>query len=289
LEAVTSVVFDVLSFGAIMVLVVMGLGIIASMMGIFNFAHGEFLLLGAYTVYLTHSHGYPVWLGMALAPVAVALVGLLLERSVIQFFYAQPVVAMLGTYAIGLVIRESVRGLIGGLYHSVPEPLIGSFSLGAISVSKWRCVIIVLTALVTAACWLVLTRTRLGLQIRAALENPLLARASGLSTSQIYALAFTAGAALAGLAGGLMVPIFSMFADLGVRFLIQGFLAVLLGGVGSFEGPALGAGLIGVLSAALPWLVSPVLADVLVFVIAIVIVKIRPAGLLSRERSASYA
>ena len=289
MEAVIGVVFDLLSFGAIMILVVMGLGVIASMMGIFNFAHGEFILLGAYTVYLSHAHGYPVWLGMILAPFAVALVGLALERSVIRFFYAQPIVAMLGTYAIAIVIRESVRGLIGGLYHAVPEPLVGSFSLGAISVSRWRCAIIVLTTVVMLAAWLGLTRTRFGLEIRAALENPALARASGLSTSRIYAVTFTVGAALAGLAGGLMVPIFSMFADLGVRFLIQGFLAVLLGGVGTFEGPALGAGVIGVLSAALPWLVAPVLADVLVFVIAIVIVKFRPAGLLSGERSMGHA
>ena len=285
LEGITGIAFDLLSFSAITVLVVMGLGIIASMMGIFNFAHGEFLLLGAYTVYLTHALGYPVWLGMLLAPLAVALVGLLLERGVIRFFYTDPVVAMLGTYAIGLVIRESVRGLVGGLYHSVPEPVAGSFSLGAIAVSKWRGIIILVTAAVMAFAWLVLTRTRLGLQIRAALENPALARASGLSTTRIYALTFTAGAALAGLAGGLVVPLFSMFADLGVRFLIQSFLAVLLGGVGTFEGPALGAGVIGVLSAGLPWVTSPVLADVLVFVIAIVIVKFRPGGLWSRERS----
>jgi branched-chain amino acid transport system permease protein len=285
LEGVTSIAFDLLSFSAITVLVVMGLGIIASMMGIFNFAHGEFLLLGAYTVYLTHALGYPVWLGMLLAPLAVAVVGLLLERGVIRFFYTDPVVAMLGTYAIGLVIRESVRGLVGGLYHSVPEPVAGSFSLGAIAVSKWRGIIILVTAAVMAFAWLVLTRTRLGLQIRAALENPALARASGLSTTRIYALTFTAGAALAGLAGGLVVPLFSMFADLGVRFLIQSFLAVLLGGVGTFEGPALGAGVIGVLSAGLPWVTSPVLADVLVFVIAIVIVKFRPGGLWSGERS----
>jgi branched-chain amino acid transport system permease protein len=285
LEGITGIAFDLLSFSAITVLVVMGLGIIASMMGIFNFAHGEFLLLGAYTVYLTHALGYPVWLGMLLAPLAVALVGFLLERGVIRFFYTDPVVAMLGTYAIGLVIRESVRGLVGGLYHSVPEPVAGSFSLGAIAVSKWRGIIILITAAVMAGAWLVLTRTRLGLQIRAALENPALARASGLSTTRIYAFTFTAGAALAGLAGGLVVPLFSMFADLGVRFLIQSFLAVLLGGVGTFEGPALGAGVIGVLSAGLPWVTSPVLADVLVFVIAIVIVKFRPGGLWSRERS----
>jgi branched-chain amino acid transport system permease protein len=284
-ETIVSVAFDIVSFGAIIVLMVTGLGVIASMMGIFNFAHGEFVLLGAYTVYLVHSLGYPVWLGMLAAPLAVALVGLLLERSVIRFFYAEPIIAMLGTYAIGLVIRESVRGLIGGLYHAVPDPLIGAFALGAIHVSRWRFAIIVVTLLVLAACWLVLTRTALGLTIRASLENPALARASGISTSRVYALTFTVGAALAGLAGGLIVPIFSMFADLGVRFLIQGFLAVLLGGVGTFEGPAVGAAVIGILSAGLPWMLSPVLADVLVFVIAIVIVKFRPTGLLATERS----
>jgi branched-chain amino acid transport system permease protein len=284
-ENIVSVGFDLASFSAIMVLMVTGLGVIASMMGVFNFAHGEFLLLGAYTVYLTHSHGYPVWAGMVAAPFAVALVGLALERGVIRFFYTAPVVAMLGTYAIGLVIRESVRGLIGGLYHSVPDPLVGSFNLGSIQLSRWRGVIILVTAVVLVGFWILLTRTGLGLTIRASLENPALARASGISTNRIYALTFAVGAGLAGLAGGLMVPIFSMFADLGVRFLIQGFLAVLLGGVGTFEGPALGAAVIGVLSAGLPWVLSPVLADVLVFVIAIVVVKFRPAGLLPTERS----
>jgi branched-chain amino acid transport system permease protein len=167
----------------------------------------------------------------------------------------------------------------------VPEPLIGSFVVGDVTIAKWRSAIILITILVVAASWLLLARTRFGLQVRAALENAPLARASGISTNRIYALTFAFGAALAGLAGALMAPVFSVYADLGVRFLIQGFLAVMLGGVGGFEGPAVGAAMIGVLGAALPWLVSPVLADVLVFVIAIVIVKLRPAGLLSMRRA----
>jgi branched-chain amino acid transport system permease protein len=132
--------------------------------------------------------------------------------------------------------------------------------------------------------YLLLTRTAFGLRVRAALENPALARASGISTDTIYAVTFAFGAALAGLAGALVVPIFSLFADLGIRFLIQGFLAVMLGGAGTFEGPVAGAGVIGTLSAALPWAVTPVLADVLVFVIAIVIVKLRPGGLINARR-----
>ena len=285
MEIAINALFGILSFGSIIVLVVLGLGVIVSMMGIFNFAHGEFVLLGAYTTYLFYSWGLPVLLGMAVAPFVVAIIGVVLERTVIRRFYAAPVAAMLGTYAIGLAIREGIRGLIGGLYLSVPEPLIGSFEFGDISLPRWRVVIILVTIVVVVGSYLLLTRTLLGLRVRAALENPALARASGISTSRMYAVTFAFGAALAGLAGALMVPLFSLFADLGLRFLIQGFLSVMLGGVGTFEGPVLGAGIIGVMTASFPWVLNPVLADVLVFVIAIVIVKMKPAGLLPKERN----
>ncbi|WP_315834667.1 branched-chain amino acid ABC transporter permease [Bradyrhizobium prioriisuperbiae] len=273
--------FEILSFGAIVVLVVLGLGIIASMMGIFNFAQGEFVLLGAYVTYLAHTAGLPVWLGMVAAPFAVGALGFVLERLVVRRFYAAPIVAMLGTYALGLIIREVVRGLIGGLYISVPEPVGGSLTLGALHFSTWRCVIIVITALVMAGSYALLAHTSFGLRIRASLENPALARASGISTPMIYSATFAFGAALAGLAGALIVPVFSLFADLGIRFLIQGFVAVMVGGIGSFAGPVAGAGLIGTLSAALPWVMSPVVADVLVFVLAIIFIKFRPQGLVS--------
>lgn len=281
MDSVVTAVFEVLNFGAIIVLVVLGLGVIAGMMGIFNFAHGEFVLLGAYWVYLFSSWKLPIWLGMLTAPAVVALIALGLERLIIRRFYAAPLIAMLGTYALGLAIREAVRGLIGGLYRSVPEPLTGSLAIGGVQLSKWRLAIIVITAAVMVASYLLFTRTAFGLRGRAALENPSLARASGISTSRIYALTFAFGAALAGLAGALVVPLFSLSADLGIRFLIQGFLAVMLGGVGTFEGSAVGAGVIGVMSAALPWAVAPVLADVLVFVIAVVLVKLWPRGLIA--------
>ena len=101
--------FDVLAFISVMVLIVLGLGVIASMMGIFNFAHGEFVLLGAYTVYLFESSGLSAWAGILAAPVVLALIGLVLERLVIRRFYAAPIIAMLGTYAIGLIKRSSSR------------------------------------------------------------------------------------------------------------------------------------------------------------------------------------
>lgn len=273
--------FEIASFGAIVVLVVLGLGIIASMMGIFNFAQGEFVLLGAYVTYLVHTTGAPVWLGMAAAPFVVGAFGFVLERLIVRRFYAAPIVAMLGTYALGLIIREVVRGLIGGLYISVPEPLGGSITLGTMHLSTWRLTIVVVTLLVIAASYWLLARTSFGLRVRASLENPGLARASGISTDTIYGVTFAFGAALAGLAGALVVPVFSLYADLGIRFLIQGFVAVMVGGVGSFAGPVAGGGVVGTLSAALPWVMAPVVADVLVFVLAIVFVKFRPNGLLS--------
>src|ERR1700704_6815410 len=137
--------FEILSFGAIVVLVVLGLGIIASMMGIFNFAQGEFVLLGAYVTYAVHAAGMPVWLGMIAAPFAVGALGFVLERLIVRRFYAAPIVAMLGTYALGLIIREIVRGLIGGLYLSVPAPIGGSLSLGAMHFSPLGAVILLTT------------------------------------------------------------------------------------------------------------------------------------------------
>jgi branched-chain amino acid transport system permease protein len=281
MSSIVAFFFDVLAYSSIFVLVVLGLGVIASMMGIFNFAHGEFVLLGAYTVYVFEKLGLPAWTGMAAAPFIVALIGLVLERVAIQRFYATPVIAMLGTYAIGMALREAVRALLGGQFYSVTAPLVGSFVFDDITVSKWRTAVIIITVLVMVGCWFLLARTRFGLRVRASLENPALARASGISTSRVYAATFAFGSALAGLAGGLMVPIYSVSADMGVPFLIKAFLAVMLGGMGSFEGAIAGAALVGGGSAALPWAIKPVVADVLVFIIAIAIVKLRPGGLLS--------
>lgn len=278
-------IFDILAFMSVMVLIVLGIGVIASMMGIFNFAHGEFVLLGAYTVYLVHEAGAPVWVGMIAAPLVLAAIGLALERVIIRRWYRAPIIAMLGTFAIGLVIRESVRGLLGGHYKSMDEPISGAFTVGGIEFSWWRSIIIVTTLAVIAASSLLLARTDTGLRIRGALENPMLARTCGISTSRLYGLTFAFGAALAGLAGALIVPLYQLSADIGTRFLVQSFLSVMLGGVGTFTGPVLGASAVGAMAAGLPWVVIPVLADPLVFVIALGIVRFRPQGLISQGRS----
>lgn len=284
MDNAVKLVFDILAFTSVIVLIVLGLGVIASMMGIFNFAHGEFVLLGAYTLFLFQDNGLPVWAGLIAAPIVLALVGLLLERFIIRRFYSAPIIAMLGTFAIGLVIREIVRGLLGGHYKSIEEPLAGAVTVGDLQFSIWRIVIIATTLVVIWASWAFLSKTSMGLRIRGALENPMLARASGISTSRLYALTFAFGSALAGLAGALIVPLYQLSADIGIRFLVQAFLSVMLGGVGTFEGPVLGASVVGIMASGLPWVVPPVLADPLVFVIALVIVKFRPQGFIAQGR-----
>ena len=277
-------VFDIVAFTSVMVLIVLGLGVIASMMGIFNFAHGELVLLGAYTVYLSDAHGLGTWPGVIAAPFVVGLIGLALERTIIRRFYQTPIIAMLGTYAVGLIIREIVRGLLGGHYKSIPEPISGAFAIGGLEFSWWRSFIIVTTLLVIAGSWLLLARSLIGLRVRGALENPMLARACGISTGRLYALTFAFGAALAGLAGALIVPLYQLSADIGIRFLVQAFLSVMLGGVGTFGGPVLGATAVGGMAAGLPWVVMPVLADPLVFIIALVVVRMRPQGFITVGR-----
>ena len=297
MDAVVKLLFDILAFSSIMVLVVLGLAVIASMMGIFNLGHGELVLMGAYTVFVFRELGLLVWSGMIVAPFVVAILGAAIEVAFIRRRYAAPVIAMLSTFAIGLIIRETGRVLIGGQYYAIDEPVPGAVALFGVDVSAWRAIIIVLTVLVMIGCFVFLTRTAFGLQIRGALENPMLARASGVSTTRIYAFTFAFGAALAGLAGALMVPLFSLSADLGVRFLVQAFLSVMLGGVGTFEGPILGSAVIGAMVPGFQWLreipvlgimvgdlIQPIVAEVLVFVVVLTIVKFRPDGFITRGR-----
>ena len=284
MEDAVRLAFDLLGFTSVIVLIVLGLGVIASMMGIFNFAHGEFVLLGAYTLYLFQTFHLPLWAGLIAAPIVVALVGLLLERLIIRRFYSAPIIAMLGTFAIGLVIREVVRGLLGGHYKTIEEPLAGAVTIAGLEFSIWRAVIIVTTLVVIGASWAFLTRTTMGLRIRGSLENPMLARACGISTTSLYALTFAFGSALAGLAGALIVPLYQLSADIGIRFLVQAFLSVMLGGVGTFVGPVLGASVVGGMASGLPWIVPPVFADPFVFLIALAIVKYRPQGFIAQGR-----
>lgn len=282
---VSQIVFEIVSYSAVMLLIVVGLAIVVNMMGIFNFAHGEFVLTGAYVHWSLVTLDVSPVLAILAAPLAVGLMGAALEMTVVRRFYTIPVAAMFGTYALGQILREAIRWATGGVYHSVPEPLTGTVEfLGAV-MPAWRLVIIGCAVAMVVASVLILNRSHLGLRARAALENPQLARASGMSTSRIYTATFGLSAALAGLAGALIVPIYSLSGDLGLRFLIQSFLAVLLGGADLIAGAMAGAAAIGSLATVMPWIVSPAFSEILLVVIALTTIRMKPGGLLNRGGS----
>lgn len=276
------IVFDTLSVMSILVLLVLGMAVIVGMMRIFNLCQGEFVLLGAVTAFLASTLFGSVLLGIILAPLVVGAFGSMIERLVIRRFYGSPAGALFATFALGFVIREVVRALMTAQGAPVPAPLPGNFDFLGASLPLWRLVIMIVTLVVVIGAYLVLGRSRVGLRVRATLDNRELAEATGISTSRMYAGTYAVGAGLAGFAGAMIVPGRILYPNIGLDNLIPMFIAVMVGGLGTIEGPLLGALAIGVPSGLVPALINPVFAQVLVILGAIVFMRFRPAGLVSR-------
>jgi branched-subunit amino acid ABC-type transport system permease component len=276
-------IFDVTNFTSVLVLLVLGMAVIVGMMRVFNLCQGELVLLGAIVAYLTHSWFGSTALGIVLAPLVVGLFGAGLERSVVRRFYANPPGALLATFAVGFLIRAIVLGRMSTQGTLVPAPLGGTVKIGSAHIETWRLVITFVALGAVAATYLAFTHTSIGLNVRATLDNPELAGASGISTSAMYTGTYAFGAALAGLAGAMIVPLQTLYPNLGLDHLIPMFIAVMVGGLGTLQGPLLGAVAIGVPTSLLPTWISSVYAQVLVIFAAIVFMRLRPAGLISRD------
>jgi branched-subunit amino acid ABC-type transport system permease component len=282
MESVIRGIFLTASSTSVLVLLVLGMAVIVGMMRVINMAQGEFVLLGAVTAFVVHGLTGSTLLGMLAAPVVVGLIGAVLERTLIRRFYGNPAGALLLTFAIGFFIREVVRSQMQTQATTVPAPLPGYLTVGGANLEIWRLVIIVVTVVVVAGSWLALTRTSIGLKVRATLDNPELAAASGISINAMYTGTFAFGSALAGLAGGLIVPIQTLYPDLGLNSLTPMFISVFIGGLGSLFGPLLGGVLIGVPQYGLSLVISVVLAQAVVLAAAIVFMRLRPLGLFGK-------
>lgn len=275
-------IFDVASATSVLVLLVLGMGVIVGMMRVFNLCQGEFVLLGAVVAYLTNSWFGSVVVGILLAPVLVGLFGAALERTVVRRFYRSPPGALLATFAVGYVIRALVLARMSTQGAPVPAPLPGTVAIGGAHISAWRLVIIGAVLVAVAGTYLLLNRTSVGLRIRATLDNRELAIAVGISPGAMYTGTYAFGAALAGLAGALIVPLQTLYPNLGLDYLIPMFIAVMVGGLGTLHGPLLGAVAIGLPTALLPTWTSSTFAQVVVIFAAIVFMRLRPGGLVNR-------
>ena len=277
-------IFDVLSLSSILILLVIGMAIIVGMMKVFNMCQGELVLLGAVTGYLCGIYLGNLWIGILLAPIVVGLFGLVLERTIIHRFYLNPQGALLATVAIGLVMRETLRNRMSRQGTPVDAPIQSSIDIGGASLPVWRIVIMVVTLLLALSIGYVLLKTNLGVKVRATLDNPDLVSVSGISTKWMYAGTYAFGSALSGFAGAMIVPLQTLYPNLGYDNLILMFIAVMIGGLGQFAGPLAGAALIAVPGAIIGQFISPVTGQILILFLAIIFMRFRPGGIFQRGR-----
>jgi branched-subunit amino acid ABC-type transport system permease component len=277
--ALIGVIFAIAS----LVLLALGLAIIYGMMGVINLAQGEFIMLGAYTVVLSSAHGLDLWVGMALAPVVVGVVGLVVERCIIRFLYGRLLDTMLATWGLSLGLIAAVTLIIGPSTEGVATPF-GHVAIGGYAVSAYNLFVIAATGFLVALTWGVFNRTRFGLIARGAMQNADMVAALGIHPPTIYMMTFTLGSALAGLAGAIIAPLTGVVPSLGLAFVAKVFITVTVGGAAIFSG-TLGAGtLLGAIESAVSFISTPIYGQVAMLGCALVVLRFAPQGISSLWR-----
>ncbi|MBC7943956.1 MAG: urea ABC transporter permease subunit UrtB [Burkholderiales bacterium] len=283
-------IFSGISLGSILLLAALGLAITYGLMGVINMAHGEMIMIGAYATYLVqnafrdYAVSYFDWYLLCAVPVAfsaAALVGMLVERSVIRFLYGRPLETLLATWGISLILIQTVRTIFGAQNVGVENP---SWMSGGIEVVNAvlpynRVVIIGFAFAVLALAWLLLNRTRLGLFVRGVTQNRAMASCVGVPTARVDTLAFGLGSGIAGLAGCALSQIGNVGPDLGQSYIVDSFMVVVLGGVGQLAGTVYAALGLGVVNKYLEAWQGAVLAKIAVLVFIIIFIQKRPQGL----------
>lgn len=275
-----------LSIASILLMIALGLAVIYGTTGVINLAHGEFVMLGAYGAWFAQTFlGLGLIASMPLVFVAVALLGLFTERSVIRWLYARPLDTILATWGIGVVLQQAVRLSAGGelRYVATPHFLDVSVDILGVSVSAYRVFVLVVALAAFAATWAIIYRTSLGLRLRAITQNREVAQAFGVNADRVYSLTFAYGAGLAGLAGALVAPLKSVAPEMGTAYVVDAFMVVVLGGVQSLFGTVASSGLLGELSGFIAYLSNDTIAKAVVLMAVVVLIRFRPQGLFTRR------
>jgi len=276
-----------LSLGSVLVLIAIGLAITFGVMGVINMAHGELMMLGAYTTYVvqTAMPGHieiSILVAIPAAFIVSGLMGVLMERTIIRHLYGRPLETLLATFGVSLLLQQLVRSIFTALNRSVitPEWMSGELKLNdALSITYNRLYIVIFTLIVFFVIMGVFKRTRLGLDIRAVSQNRAMAKAMGIRTEWVDAMTFGLGAGIAGVAGVALSQLTNVGPDLGQSYIIDSFMVVVFGGVGNLWGSLIGGMSMGVINKLLePW-VGAVLAKIFVLVALILFIQVRPRGL----------
>src|SRR5213595_889343 len=274
--------FTGLVLGMILVLLAIGLSLIFGLMTVVNFAHGSLYMLGAYLGFFLIGYTKSFWLALVVAPLLVGALGFGIERFLVRRLYGRSIDdPLLLTFGLSLVMIEAVRLIWGkiGLTLDPPRELAGAVNLGFTYFPLYRLFVIGVTIVVLVALFLFLEKTNIGLIIRAGSRDPLMVRTFGFDLGRVWLLVFGIGTALAGLAGILAGPMRGAYAEMGVTIIIESFVVVVVGGMGSLLGAVISGLLIGQI-VGLTTFFAPKLAEIIVFVFMALVLLFRPSGLL---------
>ena len=283
-------VFYGLSLGSVLLLAAAGLAITFGVMGVINMAHGEMVMIGAYTTYcvqqVIRAHapglfGGSLFIAIPIAFVVAGAIGIAIERLLIRFLYGRPLETLLATWGLSLVLQQAVRSIFGADNQNVgtPQWMSGSFPVGGLAITTNRLTIIIFAIAVLAALMATLRYTSLGLRMRAVTQNRRMAAAMGIRTPWIDAMTFGLGSGIAGMAGVALSQIDNVSPNLGQGYIIDSFMVVVFGGVGNLWGTALGAVVLGIVNKFLEPVAGAVLGKVVVLVLLILFIQRRPRGI----------
>jgi urea transport system permease protein len=279
-----------LSLGSVLLLAAIGLAITFGVMGVINMAHGEMVMLGAYTTYVVQETvrsvapgllDYSLAFSVPAAFLFTALVGVAIERGIIRWLYGRPLETLLATWGLSLILQQAIRTIFGPTNRQVINPtwMSGSFDLGGLAITQNRLWIVAFAIVVFVILQLVLNRTSLGLQMRAVTQNRRMASAMGIRTPFVDAMTFGLGSGIAGMAGVALSQIDNVSPNLGQNYIIDSFMVVVFGGVGNLWGTLVGALTLGVANKFLEPYAGAVLGKILILVFIILFIQGRPRGL----------
>ncbi len=272
--------------GSFYALLSLGLAVIFGMLNIINFAHGAQYMMGAFAAYLLLQHfGLNYWVALVVAPILIGALGILVERLFLKHLYKlDHLYGLILTFGLALVIEGLFRNYYGssGLPYQVPDSLQGGRNLGFMFLPNYRAWVIVFSLAVCFATWFAIERTRLGSYLRAATENPTLVRAFGINVSRMVTLTYGFGVGLAALAGVMAAPIYNVSPQMGSDLIIVVFAVVVIGGMGSIMGAIITGFVLGIVEG-LTKVFFPEASNTVIFVIMVIVLLVRPAGLFGRS------
>ena len=274
-----------LSLASIWLVAALGLTIIYGTMGVINMAHGEFIMLGAFSTYVFQTYlGVPLILCLPLSFIVVGLFGWGIERALIRNLYNRPLDTLLATWGLSLILIQVVRLTFGTapLYVAVPTWLDFQIDFVILHLSGLRLFIMIAAAALVALTWYLLYRTTWGIQVRAVMQDKEMAASFGINTDRVYSLTFAYGAGLAGCAGGMFGALKTLFPDMGSGYIVEAFLVVVVGGI-QLAGSVLSALILGELNSIFSYFTNDTFARFVLFSLIVIFLRFRPQGLLTES------